>query len=47
VVTLLDRHMKAGPHIVSFDASNLTSGIYFYRLEAGDFLSQRRMLLIK
>lgn len=47
VVTLLDQRMNAGPHIVSFDASNLTSGVYFYRLEAGDFLSQKRMLLIK
>jgi Secretion system C-terminal sorting domain len=47
VVTLFDQRMNAGPHIVSFDASHLTSGVYFYRLEAGDFVSQKRMLLIK
>jgi hypothetical protein len=47
VATLIDRRMNAGPYIVSFDASRLTSGVYFYRLEAGDFMSQKRMLLIK
>jgi hypothetical protein len=39
--------MNAGAHTIEFDASRLTSGVYFYRLEAGDFLSQKRMLLIK
>jgi hypothetical protein len=47
VATLLDHRMNAGTHTIEFDASRLTSGVYFYRLEAGDFLAQRRMLLIK
>ncbi|MDZ7288798.1 MAG: T9SS type A sorting domain-containing protein [candidate division KSB1 bacterium] len=47
VATLVDRRMLAGAHTVEFDASHLTSGVYFYRLEAGDFVSQKRMLLIK
>lgn len=47
VVTLIDKRMATGVHTIEFDASKLTSGVYFYRLEAGDFLSQKRMLLIK
>ncbi|MCG3119660.1 MAG: hypothetical protein ALAOOOJD_02135 [bacterium] len=47
VATLIDKRMTAGAHIIEFDASKLTSGVYFYRLEAGDFLAQKRMLLIK
>jgi len=47
VITLLDQRMKEGAHMVQFDASRLASGIYFYRLEAGDVKTQRRMLFIK
>ncbi len=47
VATLLDSRMDAGSHTVQFDARRLTSGVYFYRLEAGDFELQKRMLLIK
>lgn len=44
---LTNRKMTAGSHIVGFDASQLSSGIYFYRLEAGSFVQQRSMTLIK
>lgn len=48
VASLLNnRKMSAGSHMVGFDASNLSSGIYFYRLEAGSFVQQRSMTLIK
>jgi hypothetical protein len=47
MLTIIDRRMNAGAYAIPFDASKLTSGIYFYRLEAGDFSSQRRMVLIK
>jgi hypothetical protein len=48
VATIIDnRPFSAGAHIVKFDARNLTSGVYFYRLEAGEFKSHRRMLLLK
>ncbi|NBC26306.1 MAG: PKD domain-containing protein [Bacteroidetes bacterium] len=47
VATLVDQQMNAGTHIETFDASNLASGIYFYRLEAGDFQSVQKMLLVK
>jgi hypothetical protein len=47
VATVVDSHMGAGTHSVSFDASKLTSGVYFYRLDAGNFSSVKKMLLVK
>jgi hypothetical protein len=47
VATLIDRPMNAGSHTQTFDASALSSGIYFYRLEAGDFQSVQKMMLVK
>jgi hypothetical protein len=47
VSTLVNREMFAGQHSVNFDASNLSSGVYIYRLRAGDFSLTRKMTLIK
>ncbi len=48
VATLLNKTaFTSGNHTINFDASNLASGIYIYRLEAGTFTSQKRMTLIK
>lgn len=49
VATLLSgESMQAGPHTVTFDASNLTSGMYFYRIDAGSTYSKTRtMMLLK
>lgn len=48
VATLANNtRFTSGSHIVSFDARNLASGIYLYRIEAGNFVSQKRMTLIK
>ncbi|MGH7495637.1 MAG: T9SS type A sorting domain-containing protein [bacterium] len=47
VAILLNSRLNEGTHAVQFDAQKLTSGVYFYRLEAGDFILQKRMLLIK
>jgi len=47
VVTLINKEMKAGRHEVNFEASKLASGLYFYRLEAGDFSSVKKMMLLK
>jgi hypothetical protein len=47
VATLLDEHRGAGWHTVSFDASSLPSGVYLYRINAGQFTSVRKMLLTK
>jgi len=47
VATLVSRRQDAGIYDVPFDASNLSSGVYFYRLEAGSFISMKRLVLIK
>ena len=39
--------MIAGYHAITFDASALSSGVYFYRLEAGEFGETRKMVLLK
>jgi hypothetical protein len=47
IATLVERVQDAGDYTITFDASNLPSGVYFYRLKAGEFVSVRKMLLIK
>ena len=47
VKNLVTEFKQAGSYIVSFDGSKLSSGIYFYRLETGDFVQVKRMILIK
>ncbi len=47
VATLADGHKDAGAHTVAFDAARLASGVYVYRLQAGDFVQTRTMVLLK
>ena len=47
VALLIDGTMPAGNHQVSWDASGFASGIYFYRLQADDFVQTKKMLLLK
>lgn len=44
---LVDGSLAAGRHEVQFNAQNLPSGAYFYRIEAGDFVQMRQMTLLK
>jgi len=47
VVTLINKILPAGYHSIVFNATDLVSGIYFYKIEAGNFSSVRKMLLMK
>ena len=47
VARLIDGRQQAGYHHVMWDASNMASGIYFYSLQAGDFVQTRKMVLLK
>ena len=47
VETLIYEEMNTGNHLVKFDGNNLTSGTYFYRLQAGDFTEIKKMLFLK
>lgn len=47
VAALLDGVRGAGRHAVDFDAASLASGVYFYRLTAGSFVEQKKMVLLK
>lgn len=47
VKTLVSGHEAAGIHTVTFDASRMTSGVYFYRLQAGTYHDTKKLLLIK
>ncbi len=47
VKTLVQERQQAGTHQVVFDASDLSSGIYFYKIKANQFVRTRKMLLVK
>ncbi len=47
VKTLVNEVQNAGSHNVSFDAVNLTSGIYFYSIKSGNFTDVKKMILLK
>jgi hypothetical protein len=47
VATLENGTMQAGSYIVDFNTTNLSSGVYFYKLTSGNFTDTKKMLLIK
>jgi glucuronoarabinoxylan endo-1,4-beta-xylanase len=47
IKTIIHEKESVGKHTVYFDASDLNSGVYFYRITAGGFVGSKRMMLIK
>ena len=47
VLTLLNKDLIAGNYSVDFNGTRLASGIYYYKLSAGNFVSTKKMILIK
>jgi hypothetical protein len=47
VAELVHRDESAGVHEIRFDASALASGVYVYRLRAGEFVGSRKLLVIR
>ncbi len=47
VVTLVNEKQNAGRYEVDWDATNYPSGVYFYKIAAGDFVETKKMILIK
>jgi hypothetical protein len=45
--TLVNEQLNPGSYEVDFDGSSLTSGVYYYKLTAGDYSSTKKMILIK
>gem|GEM_PF-3660247 len=47
VTTLFDDYLSAGKHSLEWNAGNLPSGVYFFRIEAGNFIQSKKLLLLK
>jgi len=47
VKTLVDEEKRPGTFVARFDGTNLSSGVYFYRLTAGSFIQTKRLTLLK
>lgn len=47
VTKLVSEHQNPGTYKVEFNANNLTSGVYYYKLEAGSYTKVKKMLLLK
>lgn len=47
IVTLVDEEKAASDYEVDFDATKLSSGVYFYQLRAGDYLTSKKMIYLK
>jgi hypothetical protein len=47
ISTLVSGKLNAGIHKIEFNASGLSTGLYFYRIQAGSFMQTKKMMLIK
>ena len=47
VATLVNEEKPAGNYQIEFNAANLSSGVYFYKLQAGSFTESKKMILSK
>jgi hypothetical protein len=47
VATLVNEVKEPGTYTVQFDASKLASGVYLYRLSAGQFVQSKKMVVVK
>jgi subtilisin-like proprotein convertase family protein len=47
VATVVNGNFSAGRHVVTFDATGLSSGLYLYKIEANGFTAQKKLLLMK
>ncbi len=47
VAELINKQKPAGYHTMQFDGTNLASGVYFYKIQAGKFLQVKKMLLLR
>ena len=47
IQTLRNKELEAGYHEINIDANNFPSGIYHYRIQSGDFIHTKKMILMK
>jgi hypothetical protein len=47
IATLLDHEVDAGMHEITFDGSHLATGVYFYRLQSGNAMQTKRLLILR
>jgi len=47
IESLVEKELNAGTYTYIWDAKSFTSGIYFYKLQAGNFIETKKMILLK
>ncbi|MBZ0179287.1 MAG: T9SS type A sorting domain-containing protein, partial [Melioribacteraceae bacterium] len=47
VLRLVNKQQAAGKYSIEFDATNIPSGVYYYRIESGNYSDTKKMILLK